>query len=125
MDENARNAVTMDSETYGRSPVERMRSGGAVRQRVAAAHRPAPLGAEEDIAMRRSAADRVRAMANDGATSGRLRAAALIVIAVVALSAIAATGWMQYQSRTHTDDPQIEIAAPDASVPALADSAAR
>jgi hypothetical protein len=56
-------------------------------------------------------------------STGRLRAGLLIVFAIIALSAFAAIGWMQYQSDGGSHDPQIEISAPDRSVPALADAA--
>jgi len=58
-------------------------------------------------------------------STGRMRAALLIVFAIVALSAFAAIGWMQYQANDGRDDPKIEIGTPDRSVPALADSSGR
>lgn len=67
--------------------------------------------------------------ATDPASSGpaapsgdRLHAAVLIAIAVVALSAIAAVGWLQYQSDASLQHSQHEISVFDLSVRTLADT---
>jgi hypothetical protein len=52
----------------------------------------------------------------------RLHAAVLIAIAVAALSAIAAVGWLQYQSDASLQHSHYEISVFDLSVPTLADT---
>jgi len=51
------------------------------------------------------------------ASGDRTRAALLIVFAVIALSAFAAIGWLQYQARGDRADPQFEISAPVPAAP--------
>ena len=122
-----RPAVTMDSDTYRRRAADQTRSGGE-RHRFTDTRYPhfahgATDGAHNAQESRASVA--VRSSERGGQESGGLlRTAMLIVFAVVALSAIAAIGWMQYQSR-ETEDPHYEISEPDRSVPALADTANR
>ena len=116
-----RPAVTMDSDTIRRSAVDQARSGSD-RHRLADTRYPhfAHGGADAvgDVSGRYLG---VPAASQSG---GRLRTAVLIVIAVVALSSIAAIGWLQYQSHER-QDPLFQISEPDRSVPALAETAAR
>ncbi len=112
----------MDSETYRRPAADQRRSAPGERNPFADTRYPHGAhfrldGADNDDAFR-------PAYRAEDAT-GRLRAAALIVIAVVALSAIAAIGWLQYQSDTDDRVPHFEISEPDRSVPAGVDGAAR
>lgn len=112
----------MDSDTYHGDLVARRpdRAGAdrphAIETRYPHAAMPAadgrPRGERYDYA----------AAAPSGST-GRVRAVLLIVFAVVALSAFAAIGWMQYQANDGLQDPHIEIGSPDRSVPAMADVA--
>lgn len=115
----------MDSETYRRPAVDQKRSAGGGRHRLPDTRYPhsasgAALSTYDPY-------DSRTARSRDGGsgqTGGRLRTAMLIGFAVVALSAIAAIGWMQYQSRER-EDPHFEISEPDRSVPALAKTAGR
>lgn len=123
-----RHAVTMDSETYRRPAADQKRSPGAGRHRLPDTRYPhfAPGAGDAVYNNHESSTAHVPRAVDVGSyeTGGLARTAMLIVFAVVALSAIAAIGWMQYQSRER-EDPQIEISEPDRSVPALADNAAR
>ena len=134
--ETMRNAVMMDSETYRHSAAEPRRPAKAERSRLPDMRYP--YRAQETQHPHPSATfEREQAWIAEGdamglgrayqasRTGGRARAAMLIVIAVVALSAFAAIGWLQYQSSTDREDPQYEITQPSRSVPALADSAGR
>ena len=116
-----RPVVTMDSETY-RQPAAQRRSPGQQRARLADTRYPyLASGATDGVTATR---DRQAGIQRGSEKEGRVRAAVLIMFAVVALSAIAAIGWMQYQSSA-AEDPQYEISEPDHSVPALADSSRR
>jgi hypothetical protein len=117
----------MDSQTYRRPSADQKRSGGE-RHRFADTRYPhfahgTGEGAFETNEAQPSATSRSGERGGHQA-GGLVRTAMLIVIAVVALSAIAAIGWMQYQSRG-AEDPQYEISEPDRSVPALASTATR
>jgi len=124
----------MDSDTYRRPAADPKRSAGGARYRLPDTRYPhfahgADDGTHGSTGSRAIAGSHgaILARRDDLAgarTGGRLRTAMLIVFAVVALSAIAAIGWMQYQSRER-EDPQFEISEPDRSVPALAKSAVR
>lgn len=120
----------MDSETYRQPAADARRAVHGGRHRLpdtrypyralgsqALDHGPAWIAEGEVLGL-----ERINLRSR---TSGRLRAAMLIVIAVVALSAIAAIGWMQYQKDADRQDPRYEISEPSRSVPALADSARR
>jgi hypothetical protein len=109
----------MDSETYDGEMVGR--PSARVADRPHAVETRYPHSALPSAAPRASA--RLTAGSAPLPSTGRLRAALLIVFAIVALSAFAAIGWMQYQANDSSPDPQIEISAPDRSVPALADAA--
>lgn len=125
----------MDSDTYRRPAADQKRSVGGARHRLPDTRYPhfahgaddgthGPTGSHGPIAGSHGAVSARRDDLAGTRTGGRLRTAMLIVFAVVALSAIAAVGWMQYQSRER-EDPQFEISEPDRSVPALAKSAVR
>ncbi len=120
-----RSAVTMDSDTYRRTPTDQKRSGGGDRHRFADTRYPHFAHGAADGAYEQRDAMTARSAEHGGHQTGGLwRTAMLIVFAVVALSAIAAIGWMQYQSR-EAEDPQFEISEPDRSVPALANMTTR
>lgn len=108
-----RQAVTLDSD-ISRRPAQRERGISGDHYRLPDTRYPnAPAwssaGADNDdltLGQRRPQ------------STGRLRAAMLIIIAVVALSAIATIGWLQYQSDAGPQDRQFQLSEPDRSVPA-------
>jgi hypothetical protein len=111
----------MDSETYRRPAADPRRMTPGERHRLPDTRYP--NGAR--FALDSAGNDDGYSPAYPGHdASGRLRAAMLIVIAVVALSAIAAIGWLQYQSDTDSV-PHFEISEPDRSLPADADGVPR
>ena len=115
----------MDSETYRRPAADQKWSAGGVRHRLPDTRYPHRFNSGADSAFEPYGIPAARSgETGSPETGGRVRTAMLIVFAVVALSAIAAIGWMQYQSRD-SEDPQFEISEPDRSVPALAKAAGR
>lgn len=117
-----RPAVTIDSDTYRRPTAEARRTAPAERHRLPDTRYPHGARFVLDSA---DNDDGFTPRYHANAGTGRLRAAMLIVIAVVALSAIAAIGWMQYQSGTEERVPHFEISEPERLVPADADAASR
>jgi len=131
-----RAAVTIDSDIDRQSAADPRRRANAGRQRLTDTRYPyktngadrayAPVPLEREQAWKAEGDGMVlERLYQSSRTGGRARAAMLIIIAVVALSATAAIGWMQYQSSADRQDPQYEITQPSRSVPALADSAGR
>jgi hypothetical protein len=112
----------MDSQTYRRPTADQRRSASGEHHRLADTRYPHGAHFSLDSA---DNDDVFRPAYRGEDATDRVRAAMLIVIAVVALSAIAAIGWLQYQSDADDRVPHFEISEPDRSVPADVDGAAR
>ena len=108
--------MTLNSNTYDAVDLRHPPRGGEADRRSAVGsrypHSPLPASAHAD----RHGEFR-HEQASHQATSDRARAALLITFAVIALSAFAAIGWLQYQAQGERSDPQFEVSAPPPSAP--------